>query len=92
MVLLLMATEWLRNGNDVYILNTLGARLPVFSMLQKMLVQGLKIKKRVITTPGTPQLLEISMDGEEDAEKAVDTLSQKARGGLLYVIIDEVFE
>lgn len=56
-----------------------------------MLEKGLKIKKRAIRKPGKPQLLEISMDRKEDAERAVDTLSQKARGGSLYVITEELF-
>lgn len=92
-VLLLMATEWLRRGNNVHIVSTwLGSRAACV-MLYHLLLQMLKMLNTQLTsgtTPGELHLLKFDLTRGEDLQIAVNDLSQAAREGSLYVIADEV--
>ncbi|XP_025112758.1 uncharacterized protein LOC112575254 [Pomacea canaliculata] len=93
-VLLLMGTEWLRCGHDVYIVSSFADSRASCIMLYHLLLQSLNtLNKQVAggTTPGQLHILQYEFDQtqDEDVEKAVNDLTQAARGGSVYVIADE---
>ncbi|XP_025113058.1 uncharacterized protein LOC112575410 [Pomacea canaliculata] len=58
-------------------------------MLYHLLLQTVKTQQSAGVSPGQPHLLLYHLDVSKDVEKAVNDLSQEARGGSLYVIADE---
>ncbi|PVD27365.1 hypothetical protein C0Q70_12522 [Pomacea canaliculata] len=87
-VLLLMAIQWLRCGHHVYVVSTCWGSRAASIMLYHLLLQTVKTQQSAGVSIGQPHLL--LYDNCEDKEKAINDLSQAARGGSLYVIADEV--
>ncbi|XP_025112050.1 uncharacterized protein LOC112574900 [Pomacea canaliculata] len=85
-VLLLMAIEWLRWGHHVYVVSTWWRSRAACSMLHQLLQRIMNMHE----TPGKPHLLQYHFEDEKDVTRAVAELSQKAIGGKVYVIADEV--
>ncbi|XP_025092631.1 uncharacterized protein LOC112563103 isoform X3 [Pomacea canaliculata] len=96
-VLLLMATEWLQRGNDVYILSTWDLSRTACIMLYHLLQQTVNTQRSAGRTTGQPRLLYCGftlLKNDEtnvvsDEEKVVNKLLQAANGGSLYIIVDE---
>ncbi|XP_025114207.1 uncharacterized protein LOC112576146 isoform X2 [Pomacea canaliculata] len=80
-VLLLMATEWLHRREKVYIVSTWKKSLPVCIMLKHHLSHYTVVEDQL-------NLLLYDFEKKE-MSKAVNELSQLAKGGILYVIADE---
>ncbi|XP_025099960.1 uncharacterized protein LOC112567481 [Pomacea canaliculata] len=59
-------------------------------MLYHLLLQTVSTQQSAGVSSGQPHLLLFDLYSYKDAEKAVNDLSQAARGGSLYVIADEV--
>ncbi|XP_025114137.1 uncharacterized protein LOC112576099 [Pomacea canaliculata] len=59
-------------------------------MLYHLLLQTVKTQQSAGVSHGQPHLLLYHLIGDKDVEKAVNDLSQAARGESLYVIADEV--
>lgn len=86
-VLLLKATEWLRCGDDVYVVST-WSRSRAASIMLHHLLQTVKIRQTPGMSLGQPHLLLYDFDVEH-VKKAVNDLSQETRGGSLHVIAEE---
>lgn len=87
-VLLLKATEWLRCGDDVYVVSTWSGSRAASSMLYHLLLQTVQIIQTPGTPLGQPRLLLYDFEVEH-VKKAVNDLSQETRGGSLHVIAEE---
>lgn len=87
-VLLLMATEWLRYGHDVYVLSTWESSLAATHMLHHQLQQMLKTHLAKVPTHG--QVLVKILNGEKDFIQDLDDLTRAASKGGLHIIADEV--
>ncbi|XP_025099952.1 uncharacterized protein LOC112567474 [Pomacea canaliculata] len=88
-----MAIQWLRCGHDVYVVSTCDGSEAACMMLYHLLLQSVKTQQSAGVSPGQPhplKYLKYDLCKGKDVEKAVNALSQAARGGSLYVIVDEV--
>ncbi|XP_025100535.1 uncharacterized protein LOC112567881 [Pomacea canaliculata] len=84
-----MAIQWLRCGHHVYVVCTCWESSIASMMLYHLLLQTVKTQQSAGVSPGQPHLLLYDLYKSEEVEKAVNDLSQAARGGSLYIIADE---
>lgn len=89
-VLFLMATEWLLQGNTVYVLSIWERSLAATYMLYHMLQTILKTKLRDLVLPTQVRLLLKNFKFKKDFEATLDEFTFQAKNGPLYVIADEV--
>ncbi|XP_025101143.1 uncharacterized protein LOC112568188 [Pomacea canaliculata] len=85
-----MGIKWLLDGHHVYVVSTCKESRAACIMLCHLLLQTVKNQQSAGVSPGQPHLLLYNLAKIKDMEKAVNDLSQAARGGSLYVIADEV--
>lgn len=86
-VLLLMASEWLLHGKDVYILSTWKSSLSATIMLDHLLQQMLSTHLANLPTPG--QVFIKILDDTYDIILALDDFTNAASKGSLHIIADE---
>ncbi|XP_025100543.1 uncharacterized protein LOC112567886 [Pomacea canaliculata] len=87
-----MAIQWLRCGHHVYVVSTHDGSEAACMMLYHLLLQSVKRQQSAGVSPGQPHYLQYDLDDDKknEAEKAINDLSQAATGGSLYIIADEV--
>ncbi|XP_025114295.1 uncharacterized protein LOC112576215 [Pomacea canaliculata] len=85
----MMGIKWLLDGHHVYVVSTWYRSRAASIMLYHLLLQTVNKQQSAGVSPGQPHLLECHLYSDTGAEKAVNDLSQEARGGSLYVIADE---
>lgn len=89
-LLFLMALEWLRQGNLVFVLSTWDRSIAASLMLVHLLREKLKEHIQDLDTPGRVQYLHRDLRQRHEVETALAVLKQAARARSLYVIADEV--
>ncbi|XP_025079972.1 uncharacterized protein LOC112555696 isoform X2 [Pomacea canaliculata] len=87
-MLLLMGTEWLRCGHDVYVVSSWIETLAASTMLFHLLLTTVEKLRRAGQSPGQVHFLKY--DGEQSVDKMVNDLSQLAKEDTLHVLEDEV--
>ncbi|XP_025113319.1 uncharacterized protein LOC112575583 [Pomacea canaliculata] len=86
-----MGIKWLLSGHPVYVVSTWPGSRASCIMLYHLLLQTVNTQQSAGVSPGQPHLLQYDLDDYQEAEKAVNDLSQATRGGSLYVIADDVY-
>ncbi|XP_025113367.1 uncharacterized protein LOC112575607 [Pomacea canaliculata] len=86
----MMGIKWLLGGHRVYVVSTCHESLAACIMMYHLLLQTVNTQQSAGVSHGEPHLLQYDLYYDDEAEKAVNDLSQAARGGSLYVIADEV--
>lgn len=86
-LLLLVATEWLLRGEDVYVLSSCTQSRATCAMLHHLLLQQIQTARCAGTKCG--QVYYVHYFFCDEVEKALDDFLQKARGGSLHIVIDE---
>ncbi|XP_025102717.1 uncharacterized protein LOC112569205 [Pomacea canaliculata] len=89
-LLFLMALEWLRQGNLVFVLSTWDRSIAASLMLVHLLQEKLKEQLQDVDTPGRVQYLYSNFRQKNEVETALDVLKQEARKGPLFIVADEV--
>lgn len=89
-MLQLMATEWLRSESEVLIVGTGYWSRAACYKLHHLLQQT--IKQLFATEAALSRLVIMMYDftNDDDVEKASSDLLQAAKGGSLYIIVDEI--
>lgn len=88
-LLFLMALEWLRQGNLVFVLSTWDRSIAASLMLVHLLQEKLE-QLQDVDTPGRVQYLYSNFRQKNEVETALDVLKQEARKGPLFIVADEV--
>ncbi|XP_025084602.1 uncharacterized protein LOC112558360 isoform X2 [Pomacea canaliculata] len=86
-LLLLVATEWLLRGEDVYVLSSCTQSRATCTMLHHLLLQQIQTARCAGTECG--QVYYVHYFFCDEVDKALDDFLQKARGGSLHIVIDE---
>lgn len=87
-MLLLMGSEWLRCGHDVYVVSSWIETLAASTMLFHLLLATVEKLRRAGQSPGQVHFLKY--DGEQGMEEMVNDLSQLAKEDTLHVLEDEI--